>query len=80
MVIFLVITIIIVRGDGRLGHCSGALALKIRSSFELCQINCNKTLEIPATFLLCIISELYLLRTALEALCCVCRYSVSVFV
>ena len=69
MVIFLVITIIIVRGDGRLGHCSGALALKIRSSFELCQINCNKTLEIPATFLLCIISELYLLRTALESLC-----------
>ena len=69
VVIFLVITIIIVRGDGRLGHCSGALALKIRSSFELCQINCNKTLEIPATFLLCIISELYLLRTALEALC-----------
>ena len=59
MVIFLVITIIIVRGDGRLGHWCGALALKIRSSFELCQINCNKTLKVPATFLSCIISESY---------------------
>ena len=69
VVIFLVITIIIVRGDGRLGHWGGALALKIRSSFELCQINCNKTLKVPATFLSCIISESYLLRTALEVLC-----------
>ena len=77
-VIFLVITIIIVRGDGRLGHWGGALALKIRSSFELCQINCNKTLKVPATFLSCIISESYTADCP-GVIVCVCRYSVFVW-